>query len=182
MSEPSIDRPGKVTFDGGRASIEFVRYFPHHREKVWSAITDNDKLSSWFLTKTRIQPGPSGTVELWFGYPTHHVYGKIMIWDPPHVLEHEWNIDPSPELPEGEFSIMRWELISEDGGTVLKLTHSNLTRESVSGMRRGLDPAPAEHLILLRLGAYLMQTPISSINAGMNTIMNAYHRMLQRDQ
>lgn len=181
MSESSMDQLGKVILNGDSASIEFQRYFPFPAEKVWSAITDNDKLASWFLTKIRIHPGPSGSVESWFGYPTLHVHGRIRVWDPPNILEHEWNLDPGPELPEGEFSIMRWELINQNGGTILKLTHQNLTRETLTGLRRGLDPAPAEHLILMRLNAYLAGSSGPSINREMRILMETYHRMLQRD-
>ena len=181
MSESSMDQLGKVTMEGDHASIEFQRYFQFPVEKVWSAITDNDNLASWFLTKIRINPGSSGSVESWFGYPTHHVQGRIRVWDPPNVLEHEWNLEPGPNLPEGEFSIMRWELIDHNGGTILKLTHKNLTKETLTGLRRGLDPAPAEHLILLRLHAYLTDSPSTSINSEMRILMETYHRMLQRN-
>jgi len=171
---------GKITFVDEQASIEFQRFYAHVPEKVWAAITDNSRLASWFITKVRIEPGLGGLVESWFGFPPHHVMGKIKVWDPPHLLEHEWNIEPSQALPDGEFSIMRWELERVNGGTILTLKHRNLTRQTVSGIRRGLDPAPAEHLILDRLEAYLSSNPASNTPARMNELMAEYHKMLHK--
>ena len=133
-------------------------------------------MASWFLSKIRIEAGPNGSVESWFGFPVHHVTGKIKVWNPPHVFEHEWNIEPTPDLPEGEFSIMRWELTELNGGTKLRLVHRNLTRYTVTGLRTGLDPAPAEHLILERLGAYLTSTLVSNVQERMKELMREYHK------
>lgn len=170
---------GRLSMEDGYATIEFERFYNHPPEKVWGALTDNDQLSSWFLSRVRIEGGPGGFIESWFGYPVMHVEGKITAWDPPHLLEHEWNIQPNQVLPEGEFSRMRWELIGSSGGTILKLTHHNLTRQTMAGLRTGLDPAPANHLILERLGDYLSEMPFGNAQERMKELMDSYHRFLQ---
>lgn len=75
---------------------------------------------------------------------------------------------------------MRWELERVDGGTVLTLKHRNLGRKKVSGIRRGLDPAPAEHLILDGLETYLSSRPASDTPARVNELMAEYHKLLQK--
>lgn len=180
MSSMASSPMGKVTFEDERATIEFERYYGYPVQKIWEALTDNSQLSSWFLSKVRMEGGPGGFVESWFGFPTFHVTGKIRIWNPPHILEHEWNIEPSQALPEGEFSVMRWELEEKGVGTVLRLTHRNLTRQTISGLRTGLDPAPAEHLILERLEVYLSSSGLKDMQIRMSELMAEYHRMLQK--
>lgn len=115
-------------------------------------------------------------MESWFGYPTTHVKGRILVWEPPRLLEHEWNIEPSEEIPDGELSIMRWEILENGMGSILKLTHTNLSKRTASGMARGLDPAPAEHLILDRLEEFLADSKESDSYVKMKELIELYHK------
>jgi hypothetical protein len=78
-----------------------------------------------------------------------HWTGKVMVWDPPRVFEYEFNVDPRPELPEGERTVVRWELASAGSGTSLTLTHRHLTQRTASGF------APGTHVLLDRLAGQL---------------------------
>ena len=178
MSDVLNNKMGRVTFEGDRATIEFERYFPHPPEKVWGAITENAQLSSWYISRAKINGGDGGSVEFWFGKPNFHVTGSIRVWEPPHIFEHEWNIEPRIELPEGEYSTVRWELSAEKGGTAIKLIHANLTRQTATGMIPWLAPLPAGHVILENLEFFLDEKPVARPDQRMASTMEEYNRIL----
>jgi uncharacterized protein YndB with AHSA1/START domain len=140
---------GQVIVEGDYATISFERRLPHPPEVVWAAITEPEQLAKWYMTKARIEGKASGMIDFLAGPSQFHVTGTILAWDPPHVFEHEWNVEPRPELPKGERGVIRWELIREGDETVLKLTHRHLTRQTTMGF------APGTHAFLDRLEAHL---------------------------
>jgi hypothetical protein len=97
---------------------------------------------------------PGGTVETVAGPSQIHSRGRILAWEPLRVYEHEWIVAPTKELPEGEHSVIRWELSPVDGGTLLTLEHRRLTRPAASGF------APGWHAFLERLAAQLDGRPL----------------------
>ncbi len=161
MSKSEIEGMGRINVEGDFAAIEFERHVKHPRELVWKAITDQEQLSKWYLSRVEVNGGLGGSINLWFA--NTHVYGKIKKWDPPRVFEHEWNIDPSDNLPDGERTIIRWELIEESEGTMIRLSHINLTKKTALGFTEGLEPATSDHIILDRLQAFLNS---ESLNIG----------------
>jgi hypothetical protein len=74
--------------------------------------------------------------------------GRILVWDPPKVLEHEWR------QPIVENSVVRYELASEGAGTVLTFTHRGL------GVRNATGFTPGTHAFLDRLEAHLAGQPV----------------------
>jgi hypothetical protein len=83
-----------------------------------------------------------------------HVTGRILVWEPPYVFEHEWKVDPRPELPSGEAAVIRWELERAGDETILHLEHRNLNLQTARGF------APGTHAFLDRLGAHLSHLPL----------------------
>jgi hypothetical protein len=69
--------------------------------------------------------------------------GRILVWDPPHVLEHEW------KQPIVEDGVVRYELSVDGDGTLLRFTHRGLGVRNASGFFGGT------HAYLDRLEAYL---------------------------
>ena len=69
--------------------------------------------------------------------------GRILVWDPPHVLEHEW------KQPIVEDGVVRYELTADGDGTLLRFSHRGLGVRNASGFRGGT------HAFLDRLEAYL---------------------------
>jgi hypothetical protein len=57
--------------------------------------------------------------------------GRILVWDPPHVLEHEW------KQPIVEDGVVRYELTTDGDGTLLRF----LTAASASATRAGSSAA-----------------------------------------
>jgi hypothetical protein len=69
--------------------------------------------------------------------------GRILVWDPPHVLEHEW------KQAIVEDSVVRYERRPDRDGTLLRFTHRGLGARDATGFRAGT------HAYLDRLQAYL---------------------------
>lgn len=123
-------RRGDLTFDGEYATLAFERRLRHPVHAVWEAITDPDHLAQWYLTKARIDAHAGGTIDFSSTPAQVHVTGKILRWEPPRIFEHEWNAEPRKELPQGERSIVRWELTPEGDVTILRFSQRRLTRQT----------------------------------------------------
>src|SRR5947209_18469585 len=78
-----------------------------------------------------------------------HATGKILQWEPPRLLEYEWNVAPAPEMPRGERAIFRYELTPDGDSTHLRVTYRRITRQTAHGFLPGL------HAFLDRLEAQL---------------------------
>jgi Activator of Hsp90 ATPase homolog 1-like protein len=76
------------------------------------------------------------------------IIGRILVWDPPRVLEHEWN------QPLVEKGVVRYELVPEGDATILTFTHQGLSVPSAKGYISGT------HAFLDRLTAHLDETDL----------------------
>src|SRR5213080_191190 len=136
-------RLGTLTFEGDYATLTFERRIRHPVELVWEAITEPEHLARWYLTKARVEAREGGSIEYLTGPAQVHVTGKILIWEPPRVFEHEWNVEPRKDLAKGERSIVRWELTPVGDTTLLRFSHRRLTRPTAivfaGGMHAFLD-------------------------------------------
>lgn len=145
------DGRGRLTVEGDKAVLNFERRLPFPIDAVWSAITDPNERAQWF-GETTIEPCEGGSIEM---VPTGpplppdkmRMTGRILVWDPPHVLEHEWRQSII------EDSIVRYELTADGTGTLLKFTHRGLGVRNAGGFRGGT------HAYLDRLQAYLAGEP-----------------------
>ncbi|MGE2688808.1 SRPBCC family protein [Mycolicibacterium pulveris] len=140
-------REGKLTVDGDRAVLTFERRLPYPVEAVWSAITDPAARAQWF-GETTIDAREGGSIEMVATGPPlpperKRMTGRILVWDPPNVLEHEW------KQPIVEDGVVRYELIPDGAGTLLRFTHRGIGVRSASGFLGGT------HAFLDRLEAHL---------------------------
>ena len=142
---------GQVKVEGDHATLIFERHLPHPVEVVWKAITEPNELSKWYLPEAKIERRLGGNV--YFSSGQGDVTGTILVWDPPHIFEHEWLVDRLG-YPKGEYGVIRWELVSAGQETILKLTHRKLPSKSARSF------APGAHAVLDRLEAHLDQTPL----------------------
>jgi uncharacterized protein YndB with AHSA1/START domain len=149
MTSASSSRLGNVNVKGEYATLEFERRLSHPPELVWEAITEPEELAEWYLTKALIDGKQGGRIEFWTGPTQVHVTGTILVWDPPHVFEHEWIVEPSASFPGGEKATIRWEIQRDGDSSVLKMTHRNLTRPTAQVFSSGA------HAFLDRLEAFL---------------------------
>jgi hypothetical protein len=91
-----------------------------------------------------------------------------LVWNPPYVFEHEWHIDPHPQLSNGETeSVIRWGL--DAGHTILTLTFSRLTKPTSLGF------APGMHAFLDRLEAQLKGEPLPDWMLRYDAVKGYYH-------
>jgi uncharacterized protein YndB with AHSA1/START domain len=143
---------GTLVTSGEIALIAFERRLAHPVDAVWAALTEADQLAAWLGQGTleprtggevSIRTGPEGRSEL-----QRVMTGRILAWDPPRVLEHEW-IQPGINI-----SVVRYELEADADGTILRLTHRRSVTPGAFGGRAGW------HAYLDRLAALLDGLPV----------------------
>src|SRR5919197_6716866 len=149
--EASSNQNGEVIIESEYATLRYERRLSYPREVVWKAITDPKELAAWFNNKAVIDARNGGTIDFVTGPAGFHTTGRILVWDPPRVFEHEWHTAPHPQLPNGEAeAVIRWDLVRDgDSGTILTLTFSRLTKQTALGFSSGM------HAFLDRLAAQL---------------------------
>jgi uncharacterized protein YndB with AHSA1/START domain len=141
------EREGRLTIEGDRAVLTFERRLPYPIETVWSAITDPAHRNQW-MGETTIDAREGGTIETVATDPPvprerKRMTGRILVWDPPHVFEHEWN------QPIVEPGVVRYELSPDGDATLLRFSHRGL------GIRNANGFLPGTHAFLDRLEAHL---------------------------
>jgi uncharacterized protein YndB with AHSA1/START domain len=146
------ERTGRLSVDGDRAVLNFERRLPFPIEVVWSAITDPNEREQWF-GETSIEPHQGGMIDMVATGPPlpperKRMTGRILVWDPPNVLEHEW------KQPIVEDGVVRYELTADGESTLLRFTHRGLGVRNASGFLGGT------HAYLDRLEAYLAGDPL----------------------
>ncbi len=103
--------------EDGLWGLTMERHFDASIDEVWAALSEAEQLAQW-LAETELEPRAGGTVRIRFS-PREVVTGRVLAYEPPHVLEFEWGEGESDPAP----SVVRFELRAEDGGTRLTLTH-----------------------------------------------------------
>lgn len=149
----TVGGPGLLQSEGSQASVVFRRLLGHPIQDVWDAITDPAQIEAWFMAKVTREDRAGGRLEM--EHPNHvRASGQVLEWRPPRIYEYEWNLPVDAAHPEGESSVVRWELTPADGGTLLVLTHRKLTRPTAAVFSRGLRS------FLDRLAAHLDGAPL----------------------
>lgn len=138
---------GFISVEGDSATLTFQRKLKHSIDTVWAAITDPKRRGDWFGA-TVIDGRANGTIEMVAEGPPvpreqRTIKGRILVWDPPRVLEHEWN------QALVEKSVVRYELAPEGDSTILTFTHRGLSLTNAKGYISGT------HAFLDRLASHL---------------------------
>lgn len=93
-------------------------FFPHPIGKVWSAISNADQISQWFI-KADFKPDVG--YEYTFTHEQTVVKGKVLEADPVTNLLYTWTVcGTEPELN----TEVRWSLEEKTDGTKLTITHT----------------------------------------------------------
>jgi uncharacterized protein YndB with AHSA1/START domain len=141
---------GTLVQAGDYATLTFRRVYPHSPEHVWEAIATPEGLRGWLMcTHAVIDGHVGGRIELVSGPAPYRSSGMILAWEPPRVLEYEWNVAPVPEMPRGEHAIFRYELTPDGESTHMLVTYRRITKQTARGFLPGL------HAFLDRLEAQL---------------------------
>jgi uncharacterized protein YndB with AHSA1/START domain len=153
-SAPPSSPLGQVKVEGEFATLVFERRLHHAIDVVWQAITESGELSKWYFSQGSIEPKLGGKVE--FSLGPIHVTGRVLVWNPPRIFEHDWIIEQQvrPGVPQEEFGVVRWELESAGNETILKLTHQRLPEPNVRNFAIGV------HVRLDRLEAFVDGKPL----------------------
>ena|SRR5579872_7341236 len=147
---------GLLVADGAYATITFRRTYRHKAQHVWDAIATPDGLREWLLCAyANIEGRVGGRIELVSGAAGYRSTGTVLAWEPPRILEYEWNVAPVPEMPLGERAIFRYELTPDSDSTHVRVTYSRITHQTARGFLPGL------HAFLDRLEAQLDGCPLS---------------------
>jgi uncharacterized protein YndB with AHSA1/START domain len=157
---------GTVVVCGEVAVVAFERRLAHPVEAVWAALTEPDQFAAWLGPGT-LEPREGGEVSVRTGPEDQPrlqrvMSGRVLAWDPPRVLEHEW-IQPGLDL-----SVVRYELEADAGGTILRLTHRRSVTPGAFGGRAGW------HAYLDRLAAHLEGLPVPAWSERRAAVQVAY--------
>jgi uncharacterized protein YndB with AHSA1/START domain len=106
---------GTVEQLGDLYVLRFERRLGHPVERVWAALTEPEQLKKW-LAAAEIEPAPGGKYTLHFDNTGDVMPGRVIEYDPPRVFEHTFGDDSN--------GVVRWELVPEGDGCLLKLSHT----------------------------------------------------------
>jgi uncharacterized protein YndB with AHSA1/START domain len=99
--------------------IELVRRYRQPVAKVWAALATPARLAEWmgvdWLGDPELREGAA--FDYRFRNSDLESRGKVLRFEPPHLLEHSW----FDNLPPG--AIVRWTLAADGEGSLLTLTH-----------------------------------------------------------
>lgn len=158
-----MNADGTIFVTGNIAVISFERRLRHPVETVWAALADPAERAAWLGQGTidehaggsiAVRTGPAGFERV--------MSGKVLTWQPPHVLEHEW-VQPGLDT-----SVVRYELERDTGGTILRLTHRRSVTPAATGGRAGW------HAYLDRLAAHLDGEPVPPWAERRGQVQDAY--------
>jgi uncharacterized protein YndB with AHSA1/START domain len=157
---------GTLVVSGEVAVIAFERRLGHPVEAVWAALTEPEGLAAWLGPGT-LEPREGGQVSIRTGpadRPERQgvMSGRVLTWEPPRVLEHEW-VQPGLDI-----SVVRYELEADAGGTILRLTHRRSVAPIATGGRAGW------HAYLDRLAAHLDGLPVPAWSERRAAVQDAY--------
>lgn len=109
-------------------------------------------------------------IEFWSGPAQVRVTGRILVWDPPRVFEHEWIVEPSTDFPKVEKATIRWEIQRDGESSVLKMTHRNLTLGTAQVF------SPGAHAFQDRLEASLDETSLPAWMSRVKELCPSYRQ------
>lgn len=105
---------GTLHSTGGRWVLRFERQLAHPVEKVWRAVTEPAQLAHWFPAEMQVDLHPGAKIRFVFsGGEGPTLDGEVLELDAPRVFAFTW----------GD-SILRLELVPDDGGCLLRFTHT----------------------------------------------------------
>jgi uncharacterized protein YndB with AHSA1/START domain len=140
--------------------VRFERHYPRPVETVWSALTDPARLADW-MGVSEVEPRVGGRFHMMADGP-HPMTGRVLVWEPPQVLELTWSNADAPE------SIVRYELTPEPNGTRLIFTHRGIPYGSSALM------LPGWHNYFARLSSLLGGNAVPWSNTSWRELQATY--------
>ncbi len=93
-------------------------------DKVWNAITNKEQMKNWYFDVPDFEPKIGNNFSFYGGDENeeYHHFCEIVDLIPNEKLKHSWTY---PEISK-EKTLVKWELKSENEGTIVTLTHKGL--------------------------------------------------------
>jgi uncharacterized protein YndB with AHSA1/START domain len=98
------------------------------RASVFAFLTDPNKIVQWMGTEATTEMQPGG-LYLLKGVGSATARGAFREVVPVHRLAYSFGWETNDEVPPGS-SLIEIDLIEQDGGTLLRMTHSGLPNEA----------------------------------------------------
>lgn len=117
---------GKVISTNGRNDVHFERHFDVPTEELWSVITEPDRMAGWIggpVDELELKEGGNVVIQIHPAGPAT-VYGKVLAYEPGHLLEMTWEVPAWGQVPDLLGTTMRWEVLPDADGSKMLLTHS----------------------------------------------------------
>jgi uncharacterized protein YndB with AHSA1/START domain len=118
----SVTELGQLREDGERCAVHFERVYDFTADELWAALTDPEQLAGWLAHVHSLELAVGGAVRLDFG-EGDEVRGEVLELEAGHVLAYTWTYSGEVE------SIVRFELVPREHGTLLVLDHRRLERD-----------------------------------------------------
>ena len=118
------------------------------RASVFAFLTDPDRIVQWMGTEAATELHPGG-LYLLKGVGSATARGAFREVVPVHRLAYSFGWEANEEVPPGS-SLIEIDLIEQDGGTLLRMTHSGLPSDA---MRASHDKGWAHYLDRLTTAA-----------------------------
>ncbi|TZF99127.1 SRPBCC domain-containing protein (plasmid) [Chryseobacterium panacisoli] len=93
-------------------------------EKIWKALTDKNEMKSWYfdIQDFVLEIGKEFNFYEPGGENKYHHQGEILEIMPNQKLKHTWSYPDFSALK----TIVTWDLLPEDGQTLVKVTHEGI--------------------------------------------------------
>ncbi|MDW9378588.1 SRPBCC domain-containing protein [Chryseobacterium sp. JV558] len=93
-------------------------------EKVWQALTDKNEMKSWYfdIQDFELEIGKQFNFYEPGGENKYHHQGEVLEIIPNRKLKYTWSYPDFSTLK----TVVTWELLPEDGQTLVKLTHEEI--------------------------------------------------------
>ncbi|MFC8662271.1 SRPBCC domain-containing protein [Streptomyces sp. NPDC057199] len=117
---------GTVTSENGRNNVHFERHFDVPADELWSAVTEPERMKGWIggpVEELELKEGGNVVIHIHPAGPAT-VYGKVLSYDPGHLLELTWEVPAWGKVPDLLGTTMRWEVLPEGSGSKFLLTHA----------------------------------------------------------
>ncbi|HVM16254.1 MAG TPA: SRPBCC domain-containing protein [Gaiellaceae bacterium] len=121
---------GRLRDDEERCAVRFERLYDSTPAELWAALTDPEQLRGWLAHVRSLDLRVGGEVHFQFD-GDEEVRGEILALEPERVLEYTWT------YPGEDESVVRFEVVPREQGTLLVLDHRRLGRDAGVGYGAG---------------------------------------------
>ena len=132
---------GTLSRQGDRWTLRFTRRLAHPRDRVWRAVTEPEHLAVWYPQQI-VGERKAGAPLQFVSAAGDSFDGRMLVFDPPSVLEFTWGAD-----------LLRIELEADGTDTLLTLT------DTFDDLGKAARDAAGWHECLDRLANHLDGTP-----------------------